>query len=245
MNLVFAKVNQHFMNIVSWWKCVITRDLAVVVAHLMMVLALSHASPAGATSFDIPAQPLASAIDAFCAATGTEVYYDGAAAIGQRSSAVTGALTRDDALRGLLAGTELVPLRARENSYLLIHPGDDAAHAFATARIAQDGQYQRYFAVVQADILRILCRYPDMRPVSYRLVIKLWISSSGLVQHAELDGSAGEQASHRMLLATLGKSRMTEPPPAQMPQPITMVALPGAAADARLCASPVDQKAAR
>ncbi len=242
---MFAKLNQHFMNVVGRSTCVITRDFAVVAAHLMIVLALSHASPAAATSFDIPAQPLTSAIDAFCAATGTEVYYDGAAAIGRRSSAITGALARDDALRDLLAGTNLVALRARENSYLLVHPGDDRARALANAQIARDGQYQRYFAVVQDDVTRILCRNPDTRPSAYRLVMKLWISSSGLVQRAELDGPTGEQARDRMLLSMLGSTRLAEPPPVQMPQPIVIVALPAAAAAARHCASSVDMTVGR
>jgi hypothetical protein len=41
-------------------------------------------------SFDIPAQPLADALLAYGVATGIEVFYDGALAIGRRSTAVTG-----------------------------------------------------------------------------------------------------------------------------------------------------------
>lgn len=41
-------------------------------------------------SFDIPAQPLADALVAYGSATGIEVFYDGALAIGRRSTAMTG-----------------------------------------------------------------------------------------------------------------------------------------------------------
>jgi hypothetical protein len=211
----------------------LARRLLLGITHVVAAVIVSHASLAAtATAFDIAAQPLGPAIDAFCEATGTEVYYDGAAAMGRRSAAVTGTLTRDEALRHLLVDTDLVALRVRDNSYLLINPGDDAARAAAAALLVRDRDYQRYFAVLQGDIQRILCRDAHLFPGPHRVVIRLWVGPSGQVQRAELAESTGDQSREQMLLAMLIRARLTEPAPAHMRQPVTLAIWPGALASA-------------
>jgi hypothetical protein len=191
----------------------------------MLALMPLHGASATTSWFDIPAQSLNSALDAFCAVTGTEIYYDGAVARDLRSSTISGNLNPDEALRSLIAGTDLVALRARENSYLLIHPGDEGARALAAARIAEDGAYLRYFAVIQDDIQRLLCGYP-YGSSGERLVIRIWIGPSGTVRRAELDGTVPQSGRWRPLIAALGTAQFHAPPPAQMPQPVSLVVLP-------------------
>jgi iron complex outermembrane receptor protein len=55
--------------------------------------------------FDIPAQPLASALTAFGQQSGLQVTFAPAMASGRRSSAVSGSLAPEEALRRILAGT--------------------------------------------------------------------------------------------------------------------------------------------
>jgi iron complex outermembrane receptor protein len=60
---------------------------------------------AQAVNFNIPAQSLRSAINAFTRATGWEVGFTSAAVDGKRSTAVSGTMAPSQALRSLLAGT--------------------------------------------------------------------------------------------------------------------------------------------
>ena len=61
---------------------------------------------AGATaSFDIPAQPLASALTAFGRQSGLQVVFDSAAVAGKSTGGVVGTMTADQALQRLLSGT--------------------------------------------------------------------------------------------------------------------------------------------
>lgn len=191
--------------------------------------------PALAEVFDIQRQSLSTAIDAFCAATGAEVYYDGEAALGQQSARLAGDHRRDDALRILLGGTELVPLRIRSNSYLLINPGADAARQLAAAKSAQDAHYRQYFAVVQHSVLRRLCHYSAGTMTSERLVIRLWIDPAGTVQR--LDAAETGQSESRILdlYNSLRGLRLPEAPPSHMPQPVTIALLPGKSAVASYC----------
>jgi hypothetical protein len=63
-----------------------------------------------ASVFDVPTQPLASALDAFSKVTGREIFYDGSIGRGRRSTAVEGSFMPDEALSLLLSGTNLVAL---------------------------------------------------------------------------------------------------------------------------------------
>jgi hypothetical protein len=114
-------------------------------------------------AFDIPAQPLAPALDAYSAATGREVFYDGASGMGERSTAVMGTLTPDSALKTLLAGTGLVALRSGAADYTLVVAPEDVARA-AAAHLAADRRYAAYFAVLQAGVRDALCRNIETRP---------------------------------------------------------------------------------
>jgi len=58
-------------------------------------------------AFDIPAQPLAQALTAFGRQSGLQIAVDTAAAAGKESPGISGAMTYDEALRRLLAGTGL------------------------------------------------------------------------------------------------------------------------------------------
>jgi iron complex outermembrane receptor protein len=62
--------------------------------------------PAG-IAFDIPAQPLGAALNAFARQSGLQVTAEAAIVSGATSQAVSGSLTREEALRQLLSGTGL------------------------------------------------------------------------------------------------------------------------------------------
>ena len=176
--------------------------------------------------FDIPVQPLATALDSYSAATGKDVFYDGAVGVGRRSAAVKGAFTAENALKVLLAGTGLVIVPSGSGAYTLVYVPERAASEAAAARIASDGRYSYYFAIIQANVRIALCRTRGTWPGPRQLLIKFQIASNGAVRHPQLTGSTGDRIRDSALLATLEALAFDEPPPPSMPQPITMVIFP-------------------
>jgi hypothetical protein len=179
-----------------------------------------------AVAFNIPAQPLTAALDAYSAATGKEVFYDGAAGVGRLSAAVKGVLTPDEALSALLTGTDLRALPSGASGYTLVAAPETAAQA-AAARMAADRRFKHYFAVIQTDVSDTLCRRAETRPGPNRLLVRFWIGPSGAVQRLELKGTTGLPARDRLLATTLSEVQFDEPPPAEMRQPVTMAIFPG------------------
>jgi hypothetical protein len=172
--------------------------------------------------FDIPTQPLASALDSFTTLSGDEVFYDGSVSAGRLSKAVKGSYRAADALQILLTGTGLLALPSTQNGFTLVVTPEESARIAAVARIAADRRYGHYFALVQNGIREILCERAATQPGSHRLILRFWIEPSGAIYRAELKGSTGDAARDALFTATLQGVTFEEPPPVTMPQPITM-----------------------
>lgn len=132
-------------------------------------------------TFNIPAQPLELALDAYSAATGNEIFYDGALVAGLRSTVVTGRLSPDAALETLLRGTGLVPRFTGTSRFSLTLP-----RLAALRSSLNDGAFRPYFASVQAALRRAFCDDVLTRPADYAAVIRLWIAPSGALSRAAL-----------------------------------------------------------
>lgn len=173
--------------------------------------------------FEIAAQPLAGALDAYSATTGLEVFYDGALVAGQRSRAIHGVLEPKAALRGLLAGSGLTARSTGRRSFTLV--------SSASIRVA-DTLDQSYFATLQREVSRALCGLAETRPRDVDQLLKVWIAASGLIERAQLyDISTGAPAAVDVAGSLRGLSLGA--PPADMPQPVTIAILaraPGGAA---------------
>lgn len=165
--------------------------------------------------FDIPAQTLAVALDAYGDATGLQVFYDGALAQGRRSGAVKGHLSADAALRDLLSGTGLVPRKTNAHSITIM-----PARSVQTA----DSFTQAYFSAVQTKVAQALCVRAETRPGDVDRVLRLWISPSGVIQQTrsfEADRGTDEMVFDRALRGlAIGTT-----PPADLPQPVVMAVL--------------------
>lgn len=185
--------------------------------------------------FDIPAQQLASALDAYSNATGKEVFYDGSAGSGRWSVAVKGSFTPEDALSLLLSGTDLLALPSGSSGYTLVLAPEEGARVAAMTRIAADQPYARYFAVIQGGVRDALCRNSETRPGSYRVLLTFWIGASGGLERVVLKGTTGDTGRDADLSATLRAVTLAEAPPAGMPQPITMAIFPGGRVNSVVC----------
>lgn len=178
--------------------------------------------------FDIEAQPLEAALDAFGSATGIQVLYETSLAAGRRSTKVEGRFTPDIALGTLLTGTGLTARYTTNDAYTIMR-ALPAAHLAGNARRYSPpdfARYGHYLGMAQAGILDVLCRSPETRPGGYHATLKFWIGSSGAIQKTALLDSTGDHGRDSAILGALGDTTIYEPPPAHMPQPVTMVIAP-------------------
>lgn len=201
----------------------------------------------GRLDFGIPAQSLASALDAYSQMTGREIFYDGALVLGSRSAAVEGAYLPDAALRIMLLGTDFASRATGAHSFTIIRSPQAVSPAVAglTGPIVApggSGGYQQYFAAVQAGLRQAFCPDPQTRPGDYQLVIRFWTSPSGEVLRSELLGSTGSRERDRAFSAALRTLRIGVPPPAAMPQPVTMAIFPASFRDPEECSAFVDDR---
>jgi hypothetical protein len=162
--------------------------------------------------FEIPAQPIATAIDAYSSATGLEVFYDGALAAGRRSNMIRGTFAPDSALRELLAGTGLAARPTGRGSFTLLQ---------APSRPVSSVADQSYFAAIQTKVSEVLCAHRETQPGEADLLVRLWIASSGTIARAQLSDASDASTKEGAFAAVL-RGLPVGVPPAGMPQPVTM-----------------------
>lgn len=187
-----------------------------------LLLSSADAQASEARRFDIAAQPLASALVEFADKTGMAALVDAELASGKRSTSVTGRLIPQDALRILLAGTGLSFRRAGDTAFTV---GPNAA-----ASVTGDGhagehrrvEFETYFSLMQSVIEHALCDNADVRPGPYRLVVQVWIGEAGAVDAVHTVGSSGDETRDARITDTIKGARVARPP-ADMPQPVTVV----------------------
>lgn len=198
------------------------------------------ARPAPPQVFDIPPQPLPSALQAYGQATGVQVLYESSSATGRRSAPVQGSFTPDAALGLLLTGTDLKVRYIRPNAITLTPPSADGdlppAHPLATADLsldplrvqasADDGEQVRlrdYSEIVQSDIEGALRKNAKTRSGSYRFGIKLWVDQSRTVQRTQLFESTGDHDRDAAVSATLQGLVIRRQAPTNAPSPVHVV----------------------
>jgi TonB family protein len=194
-------------------------------ASILLITASSALAQENAPQlvFDIPAQPLDAALNAYIGVSGAQVLYETALTAGRRSTQVEGRLAPDVALHTLLVGTGLVERRTDADAFIVTAaPEAQQTGASATA-VARDS---RFIGAVQAGILGALCGNPQTRPGGYKIAIEVWISPSGAVQRTELIGSTGDATRDAALGNALQGATVEAAPPAGMPQPLVMMIAP-------------------
>jgi hypothetical protein len=174
--------------------------------------------------FNIPAQPLGSALVAFGATAGLDLYYNAAFAEGRRSVAVIGKLTPAFALQRLLQGSGLVPRMTGSASVILVPSPHEAIVTNVPAAPA-GGRYESYFATIQARINDALCRDGAAGQDSSETFLRLWLAASGVIDQVEVLGAAASKRENRFL-ANFVQGLMIGAPPPDMPQPVTLVVFP-------------------
>ncbi|SAI05034.1 Outer membrane receptor for ferric coprogen and ferric-rhodotorulic acid [Bordetella ansorpii] len=183
--------------------------------------------------FDIPAQPLETALDQFAVVTGRSALFSSAMVADRRSAPLRGRYTPQRALRHMLAGTGLAAQEAVAGKVaaFVIRPADPAHEASDVAGrnpVAQ-ARLAAYDELLQKRVWVALCARPLTAASNYQSVLRFEVTQSGRLANPRLIGSTGDPRRDSALLDALGSVRIGHPPPAELAQPVTLLILPGRA----------------
>jgi hypothetical protein len=234
----------------SWRDNVPRRaNLAVAFAALLIVGIYAataeerQAAGSGAPmAFNIPAQALAGALQAYGQTTGVQVLYESSSAAGRMSTAVEGNFAPDAALELLLTGTELRARYSRRDAVTLALPQAEGigsvppASPLATSDLSLGtlrvrgssdndaaARLQDYSQRVQMDIQNALRKNAKTRDGNYRAVLDIWVDTVRTIERTELFRSTGDRERDAAISATLRGLTISKPAPANMPQPVRLV----------------------
>jgi hypothetical protein len=186
--------------------------------------------PSGRAEFDIPAQPLGSALSAYGAVTRIQLFVDTELTAGRRSAALKGVFSFESALKSLLTGTGLTVRAIGDQGFTLVSlpsaqaGGEPSVPGAISPTVLR---FNSYSAAIQDAMRGALCRHEEARPGSYRTLIRLWIGASGAVTDTELITSTGDSARDGMLSGAFQGLAVGAPPPADLPQPVTLLVTSG------------------
>jgi TonB family protein len=171
-------------------------------------------------NFDIPAQPLDRALDAYGAASGFQLFYESALAATRRSNAVKGVFDRETALGILLQGSDLTARSIAPDTMSIAAPDqtDEVLRQSKRASVA-------YYGIMQGSIMKALCQSAETRPGSYRMAIQYWIDTAGRIANFRLLESSGDKERDD----AVGRAIQTivfQPTLGNIPQPITFAIEP-------------------
>ncbi|GGA31899.1 STN domain-containing protein [Dyella nitratireducens] len=193
-------------------------------------------------AFDIPPQPLLTALRTYSEITGQAVLVDNTLAEDRQSPGVHGSFNKTDALQKLLAGTGLVAMYSSDQAFTLKRAEPDATVGRTVRDIPEslgveesEVVIEHYAGKIQKPIEAALCQSDDTRPGTYRLAMQIWIASSGHIEKAKLLSPIDSQRDYALHHAL--NRLVLEPPPPGMPQPMTLLLLPEHANDASVCAT--------
>ncbi|WP_241074043.1 secretin and TonB N-terminal domain-containing protein, partial [Achromobacter insuavis] len=181
--------------------------------------------------FDLPAQPLQSALEQYSNVTGSSVVYRAALAVGRRSAAVKGIYTPEAALRMLIEGSGLEVEYTAANAVILRPaPRREAGASSGRRAGANRGAFYRsYYGVVQAGVRDALCRNPATRAGGYRAAVSFEVSPMGRVEHARVLDSTGDTDKDGEIVLALDQTVLDKAPPADLEQPFVMLIVPESA----------------
>ena len=195
---------------------------ALLFAFGLALLAPVAAAQAQRIDFDIPAQALDQALEAFGAASGFQIFYETALTDGHTSRAVKGIFDRETALRILLDGSGLTG-RAIASNTVTIAQSVGVGIELSQAKRAAVSRY----GLMQAGIMSALCRSPVTRPGTYRIAMQYWIDPSGRIADVRLIGSSGYTRRDDAIVQAV-QAVAFEPSLRSLPQPVTVAIEPTA-----------------
>jgi hypothetical protein len=191
--------------------------------------------------FDIPAQPLVTALQAYGEASGVHVIYESGIEVGLTSAAVVGKFTREQALRTLLGNSDLVIRFARADAVVLLNPAAvqpddppeierrtvdmalDTVHVEGAQPEPDRHALTDYVGAIQQDIGQALRKQNGTSSGSYRVGVELWIDPSRTIRRTDVFRSTGDQVRDAAISQALQGVVIRQPAPANTPQPVRVM----------------------
>jgi len=143
--------------------------------------------------FDIPAQPLQSALTTFGNQTGFSGLYGSASTSGRISALVSGTYTPRAALAMMLEGTGLAAYFTAMDAFVL-EPATASSSVAAERDVSYDGP-------LQAQVREIFCRDPLTAGGGYRIALRFHLDARGRILRPLLLDSTGDSARDKAILA--------------------------------------------
>ena len=80
-----------------------------------------------------------------------------------------------------------------------------------------------YAGLLKDQILNQLGAQSEVRSASYSVVVSVWVGGDGTIQRVEIAKTSGDTQRDQSIEAALSRmGRLSQPPPADMPEPITL-----------------------
>jgi hypothetical protein len=194
-------------------------------------------------TFQIPEQPLVTALQAYSEESGVHVLYESGVEVGQLSVTIDGEFTRESALKALLGNSNLVIRYARADSVVLVNPavamadeppeevvlgGSDLAletlHVASPQAIVPDrAALNDYIGVLQQDVQQALRKGGKRSSGNYRVGLDLWVDPSRTVRKTEVFRSTGDRERDVAISEVLQGLVIRQDPPARTQQPVRVM----------------------
>ena len=187
--------------------------------------------------FDIPAQPLAAALNRYGEIALVPALYPSDLPAGLYSTPVQGLYSRVEALRRLLQGTGLsLDKMATAHGEVFRLTRTRAAPSPGAVEPERWGSTQGgYLPILQAGVMQALCVNARTAPGHYRAMFQISIDATGRADTAALVSSSGNARRDAALLAVLHQVRTSAPPTASVRVPYLFTLRPSAPGSASPC----------
>jgi hypothetical protein len=175
-------------------------------------------------SFDIPAQPLDQALNAFSTTSGLQIFYENSLTTGHRSTAVKGEFERLMALEILMSGSGLTARVIADDTVSVGKPVSADPDTDGRPNRRSELAYLPYYGVLQAGAMKALCGSTETAPGTYHIVLQYWIDRTGKIAYSKLISSSGNDERDAAIVKSV--QDLALPPPGNLPQPVTMAIEP-------------------
>jgi TonB family protein len=205
---------------------------ALIFCVVFAILSPFAAADERSMEFDIPAQALDQALNAFRSAARVHIFYETALTAGRQSRGVKGSLTPGRALQTLLGETGLLVRRTDVDAFAILPGRAERDRAQVPASHPDGG----FVSALQNGVLDLLCRNSQTRPGRYKVALEFWIAPTGVIQHSALVASTGDVVLDTALLQALRGGSINTAPPAEMAQPFILTVAPRPPSETGDCA---------
>jgi len=184
--------------------------------------------------FDLPAQSLELALQAFGRISELAVLAPAPLLAGRTSAAVKGDYSPREALDLVMEGTGLqAEFMGTDEAIIVARPAAPAPPVATPAAetgwpidgIGDDAGRLAYAGMLQARLTQALCEQPLTVPGGYRLAAQIRIDDKGTVVAASMVASSGMASRDAMIMRAL-RSLKLDSPPGDLPEPVTILLRP-------------------